>query len=365
LVTSRRPHPSITDPDRLAALRSADLLGDDADPSLDRWTRLASGLIGAPIALLSLVERDRQSFASQYGLPEDRAAAGGTPLSHAICQHVVASGETLVITDGARDPRVRDNGAVTDHGIAAYAGHPVTAGGHTIGSFCVQDTRARTWTGRELLLLDDLAAGLQAELDLRAAVRDAGRLEAVLQHQARHDPLTHLANRRQLEADLAGALASGTDRILAVFDLDGFKAYNDMFGHPAGDALLLRLSARLGAAVAGSGTAYRLGGDEFCILTSEPASIQRAVAALYEQGESFSVGSSCGVVDLPAEARDSGTPCSSPTPACTGRRARAPARRDARRTTCCSRRCASASRSSTTTSAASPGSRGASARGSG
>jgi two-component system, cell cycle response regulator len=95
-----------------------------------------------------------------------------------------------------------------------------------------------------------------------------------------------------------------------LLDLDGFKDYNDTFGHPAGDALLVRLGKRLDKAVAGSGSAYRLGGDEFCaLLRFDPDrfgdDVNRVVAALHERGEGFEVSSSHGTVIMPSEARDS------------------------------------------------------------
>jgi diguanylate cyclase (GGDEF)-like protein len=113
-------------------------------------------------------------------------------------------------------------------------------------------------------------------------------------------------------ADLEEALAaeaSGPPRVLAIFDLDGFKGYNDSYGHPAGDRLLSRLGHRLEAAVAGHGTAYRLGGDEFCVLATPgeigPAPVvAAAAAALYERGEGFEISSSFGSVELPTEALD-------------------------------------------------------------
>ena len=99
--------------------------------------------------------------------------------------------------------------------------------------------------------------------------------------QALTDDLTGLGNRRRLLADLERAIAAGTDHspaVLAMFDLDGFKAYNDTHGHPAGDALLARLGARLAATFAGSGAAYRLGGDEFCVLKhGSPAELEEAI----------------------------------------------------------------------------------------
>jgi diguanylate cyclase (GGDEF)-like protein len=128
--------------------------------------------------------------------------------------------------------------------------------------------------------------------------------------QALTDDLTGLGNRRRLLIDLERAIAQGTDHspaVLAMFDLDGFKAYNDTHGHPAGDALLARLGARLAATFATSGTAYRLGGDEFCVLRhGSPAELEdaigRALEALTEQHEA--IRSSCGFALLPREARD-------------------------------------------------------------
>lgn len=124
------------------------------------------------------------------------------------------------------------------------------------------------------------------------------------------DDLTGLGNRRRLLADLERAIDAGTDHslaVLAMFDLDGFKAYNDTHGHPAGDALLARLGTRLAATFAGSATAYRIGGDEFCmLLRGSPSELEgalaSALAALTEEHEA--IRSSYGFVLLPREARD-------------------------------------------------------------
>jgi diguanylate cyclase (GGDEF)-like protein len=144
--------------------------------------------------------------------------------------------------------------------------------------------------------------------DLREQRLLAQREGEAARRQALTDPLTGLGNRRRLLADLDAAVASSEPAVLAIFDLDGFKAYNDTFGHPAGDALLRRLADRLAEAVDGDGEAYRMGGDEFCVLLAVTGAergpaIARAVEALSERGESFSVRSSHGVIDLPDEAR--------------------------------------------------------------
>jgi two-component system cell cycle response regulator len=125
------------------------------------------------------------------------------------------------------------------------------------------------------------------------------------------DGLTGLGNRRALLADLERAVARATaedPRVCVVLDLDGFKAYNDAFGHPAGDKLLSRLGRRLADVVGDHGSAYRLGGDEFCVLAHSRAwGAQRLTdavrAALTETGEAFAVTSSAGMVEIPADAK--------------------------------------------------------------
>jgi diguanylate cyclase (GGDEF)-like protein len=124
------------------------------------------------------------------------------------------------------------------------------------------------------------------------------------------DPLTRLGNRRKLTADLAEQIRTATrsePTVLMVFDLDGFKNYNDTFGHMAGDALLGRMGRKLAEVVGPAGTAYRLGGDEFCVLMPAqpdrvPAAVEEASAALREDGETFSIAASGGAVLLPQDA---------------------------------------------------------------
>jgi two-component system, cell cycle response regulator len=128
--------------------------------------------------------------------------------------------------------------------------------------------------------------------------------------QASTDPLTGLGNRFALMGAMERAFADAEPHVLLLFDLDGFKNYNDSYGHPAGDALLARLGSRLGSATADDGGAYRIGGDEFCVLGAWPAGepldplIDRARAALSEEGDGFKIGASCGHALLHDEAPD-------------------------------------------------------------
>lgn len=134
----------------------------------------------------------------------------------------------------------------------------------------------------------------------------ASRLEAA------SDPLTGLGNRRHLMRELEARLPAHAEPrpfVLASFDLDGFKSYNDSFGHPAGDALLVRFGQNLAAAVAGHGIAFRTGGDEFVAILDVAGSgapdVATVAAALHDSGEGFSIGCSYGSLSLPDEA---GTP---------------------------------------------------------
>ncbi|MEA2418212.1 MAG: hypothetical protein QOE60_418 [Thermoleophilaceae bacterium] len=141
-------------------------------------------------------------------------------------------------------------------------------------------------------------------------VTDRKAASEELAYQALHDPLTGLGNRRDLLGDLQARLDDATAEhplLLQLFDLDGFKTYNDTFGHPAGDALLTRMAHRLQIELDGRASAYRMGGDEFCVLSLPSCDDHDAIAgiagdALTERGEGFQVTASYGSVTLPAEA---------------------------------------------------------------
>lgn len=145
--------------------------------------------------------------------------------------------------------------------------------------------------------------------------RENEELLGLSREEASTDPLTGLGNRRALTNELAEALSrphasQAHELLVAIFDLDGFKQYNDTFGHAAGDALLARLGARLSVAVKRSGTTYRMGGDEFCLLAScAPDSaeslLDRALGALSDRGEGWEINCSLGAVWVPSEAASS------------------------------------------------------------
>lgn len=159
--------------ERLEKLRSLYLLDTPADPAFDRLTRLATQILKTPISLVSLVDADRQFFKSFVGLPEPWATTRETPLSHSFCQHVVATGQPLVISDARTDPLVQDNLAIRDLDVIAYAGMPLlTSDGFGLGSFCVISPEPRVWTDDELSILSDLATSVMTEIELQEKLRE-------------------------------------------------------------------------------------------------------------------------------------------------------------------------------------------------
>jgi GAF domain-containing protein len=156
---------------RLAMLQATRLLDSPPEEPFDRLARIACKVVKAPVALVTLVDRDRQFFKSSIGLPEPWCTRRETPLSHSFCKHVVATQRPLVLSDARLDASLRDNPAIQVLGIVAYLGIPlVTAGGVPLGSFCVIDQRPRDWTYDQVDLLQELAACVMREIELRRLV---------------------------------------------------------------------------------------------------------------------------------------------------------------------------------------------------
>jgi two-component sensor histidine kinase len=178
------------DPARLRALAQTGLLDTPREESFDRLTRLVSRLLAAPVALVSLVDRDRQFFKSAHGLDEPLASERQTPLSHSFCRHVVTSGAPLVIESAKDNAMVCDNPAVSEFGVAAYAGVPITSSeGHILGSLCALDTKARQWSADDLNNLHDIAKITTSEIVLRQEIRQ--RIEAEKQQEILIGELHH------------------------------------------------------------------------------------------------------------------------------------------------------------------------------
>lgn len=171
----------LADPARLRAVAAT---GVDAtlDADLQRFARLASNVLGTPVALVSILERDQQVFPGQVGLPEPWAAMRATPLSHSVCQHVTATREPLVVPDVRLDELTADSLAIPDLGVVAYAGMPLTDdSGAAFGALCAIDHERREWTEQEVDLLREIADACSAELRLRIAARREAVVRAELE----------------------------------------------------------------------------------------------------------------------------------------------------------------------------------------
>lgn len=192
---------------RIAALRQSGLLDTPREPAFDRLTAFASSMLKVPVTLMSLIDSERQFFKSAFGLPDPLSTLRETPLSHSFCQHVTNSGKPFLVEDARAHPLVKENPAVTDFGVLAYAGVPLCdSDGYTLGALCAIDRKPRNWSDEEVELLRALAAQVMTEMELRkyaknlvASLDDLQKQEVDRQNMAQltmHDlrtPLTSLA----------------------------------------------------------------------------------------------------------------------------------------------------------------------------
>lgn len=237
-------------PHRLQAVRDSGLLDSPAEESFDALTRLAATLVGAPASFLSVVDADRDFYKSEHGLAEalagERELAGPT-----FCHHTLQQEGPLVIDDTWSEPRWRAVSTVDSLGVRAYLGVPLRVDGETIGSFCVIDTRPRTWSAVEIDTMVQLATSAGREVRLRGALREAiaqaGRAQAAVRAKEgvvasiAHDLRTplqvvklnaillqHTASAQQRVAtqrvlDSVNRMASMTDELL----VDSFEAADE------------------------------------------------------------------------------------------------------------------------------------------
>jgi diguanylate cyclase (GGDEF)-like protein len=242
---------------RLDTLRALHILDTLPEERFDRLTRLARRLFDVPIALVSLVDANRQWFKSCLGLPVSE-----TPRDVSFCAHAILGDEIMTVPDTLADARFHDNPLVTDNpNIRFYAGCPlVVPNGSKLGTLCLIDVKPRGG-------LDD---------EERELLRDLARMaeqELVSIQLATLDDLTSLSNRRGFEA-LAQHALNVCKRVekpasLLFFDLNDFKQINDTRGHAEGDQALKTFADVLRTELRESDVIARLGGDEFVALLTD------------------------------------------------------------------------------------------------
>lgn len=206
------PAPScVTNPRRLAALRATELLDSPPEEVFDRLSRLAAALLHAPVALVSLVDADRQFFKSCVGVPEPWASRREMPLSHAVCRLTVEANSTLLVRDAREHAELRGTAVTEELGVVAYAGVPlVTWEGEVLGTLCVIDRQPRDWTDPEVEALMELAAAAMREIELRRLLRSREEAHAEALRDARREALDQLATglRHEVNNALSGLLLS-------------------------------------------------------------------------------------------------------------------------------------------------------------
>ena len=265
----RKPSTPTNEAARLDALHGLGIMYTAAEERYDRITRLASKVLDAPIALVTLVDERVQWFKSSQGL-----AMSQTPREVSFCGHVILHDETFVVEDAAKDERFADNPLVTGApDIRFYAGHPLrTADGMAVGTLCIIDQSPRELGPVERETLRDLALLVEGELQreqMGAWQRKWLAERDVLVAKASVDDLTRAWNRGTImdlfKAEISRA-ARGAPLSIAMIDIDWFKVVNDTYGHPTGDRVLVETTSRIRGAVRDFDLVGRYGGEEFLLV---------------------------------------------------------------------------------------------------
>ncbi len=249
---------------RLRKLRELGLLDSFPDERFDRVTRLARRLFDVPIALITLIDADRQWFMSRIGLEFSE-----TPRRISFCAHTILGDECLVVRDTLQDTRFADNPMVLgEPRIRFYAGAPLRLGpGSAPGCLCVMDSRTRSFVREDLDALRDLAA--LVERDLQAIA------------QAFSDDVTGLANRRGFDILAHQALLmcarSKASAALCRLRLEDFAAFADRHGHARAELQLQQFAQQLVHAFRGSDVVARLGDDDFVALATQASEADMGV----------------------------------------------------------------------------------------
>ncbi len=287
---------------RLQGLRSLNILDTPPEERFDRLTRMAKRLLRVPIALVSLVDENRQWFKSCQGLDVSE-----TPRDVSFCGHTILSDEPLIINNALEDERFCDNPLVIDEPkIRFYAGYPLHVPGlGYMGTLCVIDYEPRELDQDDMEAFTDLAQTAQREI---ASVQ-----------LATLDELTGISNRRGFitlsKQGLSFCKRNDIPVSLVFLDLDKFKYINDTYGHAEGDKVLVNFAAQMRKTFRNSDLFARLGGDEFVILfmkqTEEQAELaidrfQQSIDELNELvNEDYTVSFSHGIVEFNPEVHTS------------------------------------------------------------
>ncbi|HEX8322767.1 MAG TPA: GGDEF domain-containing protein [Tepidisphaeraceae bacterium] len=270
---------------RLTELRRYDVLDTPGEPTYDDVATLASQICQTPVALITLMDTDRQWFKAKVGTDLTQ-----TPRNISFCEHAIRQPNSLMqVPDATLDPRFADNPFVTGApGIRFYAGMPLTTpGGHALGTICVVDLVPRQLDEQQQAAMKSLARQVVSLLELRRNAAENARLLADTAKAARrayysamHDSMTGLPNRTRFTDRLAACVKRSARepdyRYCVMFiDMDRLKLVNDSLGHAAGDMLITTVARRLNDvlnSIPEVTTNYmlaRFGGDAFMLLLDD------------------------------------------------------------------------------------------------
>jgi phosphoserine phosphatase RsbU/P len=266
----------IRDPFRLAAVLNSGLLDTEPEASFDDLTRLAAQLIGAPFAFATIVDDKRSFWKSRYGIPDGGPRQNS--VEESFCQYVVRDKTELIVNDAGSDERTRHNPSVESMGIGSWAGFPlVDPSGEVLGSFCVVDTRVRTWTPDELDILGTLA---------RIASREIARQIAVADERAarkRAEALTHTVQAGLLPPALPAIpgldLSARFHPAGLGFDLVG--DFYDVFQTDAGWSFVVGDVCGKGLEAAKAATLARHAVGAACMLGTDPVDVMQLFNATF------------------------------------------------------------------------------------
>lgn len=292
-----KPQQPDNESQRLQVLHSLNILDTNAESRFDRITRVARRLFDVPIALVTLVDENRQWFKSCIGID-----ATETDREISFCGHAILSNKILLINDTLKDERFFDNPLVVgDPHIRFYAGCPLVVNGLRLGTLCIVDRIPRVLDSEDLSLLKDLAIMVEREM---SAVQ-----------LATLDELTGVSNRRGFIALAQHCLTFSRRNqfpvSLVFIDLNYFKLINDSFGHEEGDKVLKDFAALIKSTFRESDVIARMGGDEFVLLMNNidkaqtQAAIKKFITALADynkrQQRPYNVDFSHGIVQYDAQ----------------------------------------------------------------
>lgn len=262
----KSPAPADDELERIKDLRSLNILDTPSEERFDRLTRMAKRIFDVPIALVSLVDENRQWFKSCIGLEVSETAR-----DISFCGHAILGDQVFIIPDSREDERFLDNPLVLGEPfVRFYAGCPLKlSNNRKMGTLCIIDTKPRNMNKEEIELLEDLACMVESEM-------------AALQI-ATLDELTRISNLRGFhmlaQKSMEYCRRNKVPACMAYFDLNDFKPINDNFGHAEGDRALSAFADLMRESIRESDIIARLGGDEFaaCFLNTSRSGTESVI----------------------------------------------------------------------------------------